>query len=441
MSYAGGSGNVAYATRSSPTRKAASHEEHPSLTESPLPYRHEDMAEPGTRYCDTDTNGIVPGYAGHRPRAQHNYGKSSFGDPSGKSHSAELRKKGELILFGDMATWSDNGARCTGDGIDGEQAGHPNTKADGGVWSDGKPDYREEVGGVLPGYGGHVPRALHKNGASAVGKTPPFDTLNEHEEIAELRKMFSRQPIVRGLENGDYKRADPNDDGEEWWPTAPPSAAIEGHMIDFRDERNGVLPGYAGHVPRGKDKYGASAVGHTRTVVGEEKTHLRDQSNSGVRVQGVIMSQMNRQNSKAEVPFKAPKRHDGNGVVPGYRGHVPGVKYTVGMSTYLSGPGFTEMKVEAMDKAGGAGDLGDAAAAYGMNDAGASSFSDDGANNFSDLGGSITSSQAKDSASAGGFVDQYTFADAAADAAEVEKQKNIERRRLHDQAKRDYLGY
>ena len=64
--------------------------------------------------------------------------------------------------------------------------------------------------------------------------------------------------------------------------------------------------------------------------------------------------------------------------IPGYRGHVPNVVNAIGMSTFLSGPGFTEVLVENMEKMGGAGDLGDSAAAYGCNDWGASSFSDDG---------------------------------------------------------------
>ena len=45
------------------------------------------------------------------------------------------------------------------------------------------------------------------------------------------------------------------------WPRAPPKGAVEGYMTDYRDQINGILPKYAGHVPRGKDKYGASHFG------------------------------------------------------------------------------------------------------------------------------------------------------------------------------------
>jgi hypothetical protein len=37
-----------------------------------------------------------------------------------------------------------------------------------------------------------------------------------------------------------------------------------------------------------------------------------------------------------QVPFKPTQRLDGNGVVPGYRGHVPNVVNAIGMSTFLS---------------------------------------------------------------------------------------------------------
>merc|ERR1739848_854281 len=155
--------------------------------------------------------------------------------------------------------------------------------------------------------------------------------------------------------------------------------------MGYRDEINGVVPKYSGHVPRAKDKYGASAFGKTRTVDDPDgKLQKGPKSNSGVTVDGLVMGQINRENTKNETAFEPTQRLDGNGVIPGYRGHVPNVVNAIGMSTFLSGPGFTEVKVENMEKMGGAGDLGDSAAAYGCNDWGASSFSD-GAADMDDL--------------------------------------------------------
>jgi len=445
MSYAGGNGNNGVITRTTPanrSRKNPNYVEthHKALTESPLPYRQEDPAEADTRYCDS-VGGIIPGYGGHRPRAQHNYGRSSFGDPNYISHAQELRQKGHLVMTGGVAHFEDMpgaGTGAEGLGIDGNQSGHPDTKKEHGRWKEGLPDYSEQVGGVLPGYGGHVPRAIHKFGASSKGQTRPFEHSIEHDEVAELRELFSRSPKVRGLEKGDFSRSDPNDDGEEWWPQLAPPAAIEGQMKDFRDVRNGVVPKYAGHIPRAKDKYGQSAFGRTRTIADEGQ--MKDMSNSGVRTDGVIMGQVNRQNTKAEVEFKPSQRHDGNGVIPGYRGHVPNVVNTIGMTTFLSGPGFTEVKVENMDKMGGAGDLGDSAAAYGMNDQGASSFSDGYADMDNLGGGGVYGSDAVEQAGMAGHIDQYTFGDASADAAEAARQANAEKLRLHQEAKMRAMG-
>ena len=169
---------------------------------------------------------MIPGYGGHvlvRSTA-------TAAQPSatkGISHAGELRKKseGKLERGGEDAFAS---GFQNGEGIDGAMKGHPDTKADSGVWAEGMPDYSVQVGGILPGYAGHVPRSIHKFGASAKGNTPQFDKSSEAREVEELRQLFSRQPTVAMIpEGGDLPRSDPNDDGEDWWPKAPPGAAIE----------------------------------------------------------------------------------------------------------------------------------------------------------------------------------------------------------------------
>lgn len=452
MSYAGPGGNIGVITRTAPHdgfhgRGPANPTGHKSMVQSPLPYRQENPNEPETRYCDEEVNGVVPGYGGHRPRAQHCYGRSAYGDPQGVSHAGELRKQstGSLVRGGEdgFASGFHNGV-----GMDAEMKGHPDTKADAGAWAEGIPDYSRQIGGVLPGYGGHVPRSIHKYGASAVGNTPQFFDSSEHKEVEELRQLFSRQPQVAMIpEGGDLPRSDPNDDGEDWWPKTAPGQAIEGQMVDFRDEINGVVPKYAGHVPRGKDKYGASHYGKTRTVAlqpGSLRAIEQELSNSGVEIEGAVMGSVRRMNTKNEVPFRPTQRKDGNGVVPGYRGHVPNVVNAIGMSTFLSGPGYTEILVENMEKMGGAGDLGDSAAAYGCNDWGASSFADDGGADFGE-GGPMADGHAsaleKSSLAAAGHIDEYTEGDKFADRAEAAKQKFIRDKAKHDEAKRLARGF
>ena len=444
--YAGPGGNVGVITRTSPHdgfrgRSAPNPTGHKTMVESQLPCTAGEPERGETRYCDVEANGIIPGYGGHRPRAQHCYGRSSFGDPNGVSHASQLRKanKGSLERGAEDEFASGFG---NGVGIDGPMFGHPDTKGEDGVWQEGIPDHAKQVGGVLPGYGGHVPRAIHKYGGSAVGSTPQFGGSAEHEEVAELRAMFSRSPEVRGLENGDFVRSDPNDDGEEWWPKSPPVAAIEGVMVDYRQQINGVLPKYAGHVPRAKDIYGKSAHGYTRTIEGVDTSQMG--SNSGVNTGNLVMGQVNRENTKSEVPFRPKQRLDGNGVIPGYRGHVANVQNAIGMSTFLSGPGFTEVKVEEMEKMGGVGDLGDSAAAYGCNDWGASSFTD-ADNEFADKDGDGQpdgfQNKGKDAASQAGHVDQYTFGDAMADKAAAAVEEAKKKKKRFDEAKKAARGF
>ena len=140
MSYAGPGGNVHVITRTSPHdgfrgRALPNPTGHVTMVESPLPYRQETPAEPESRYYDVEANGIIPGYGGHRPRAQHCYGRSAFGDPNGVSHAANLRRKseGKLERGGEDAFAS---GFLNGEGIDGAMKGHPDTKTEKGIWSE-----------------------------------------------------------------------------------------------------------------------------------------------------------------------------------------------------------------------------------------------------------------------------------------------------------------
>ena len=43
--------------------------------------------------------------------------------------------------------------------------------------------------------------------------------------------------------------------------TNPSSQAEIGIQKDYKDQVNGILPGYSGHVPRARDKYSAASTG------------------------------------------------------------------------------------------------------------------------------------------------------------------------------------
>lgn len=184
------------------------------------------------------------------------------------------------------------------------------------------------------------------------------------------------------------------------------------------------------------------------------------------------MGQARRENTKAEVAFDPLRqRHDGQGVIPGYRGHVPNVMNAVGMTTFLSGPGYTEIRTEEMEKAGGLADLGDSASAYGCNDWGASAFTGDGRSDFASAnpltppgsrvrgrqlplqaGGGVDGSgsaaypaaaaaRARDSLAQAGHVDQHTFGDAMAERAAAARERGAAEKVRRDAAIRAVRGF
>ena len=195
---------------------------------------------------------------------QHCYGRAAFGDPKGVSHAASCGRS-------PLASWSVEDAFASGfqngEGIDGAMKGHPDTKADSGVWAEGMPDYSVQVGGILPGYAGHVPRSIHKFGASAKGNTPQFDKSAEHREVEELRQLFSR---AHGRDDSRGRRSPAR--GSErrrrgLVAQGAPSGAIEGQMTDFRDQINGVLPKVRGPHP--------ARQGQVRRVALRQDAHRR----------------------------------------------------------------------------------------------------------------------------------------------------------------------
>lgn len=111
----------------------------------------------------------------------------------------------------------------------------------------------------------------------------------------------------------------------------------------YRQEVNGIVPGYKGHVPRARDKVGGSAVGTVPlTSRGSDE---RGQSSLATRRAGGGMTRRaasapRERQSVSRRPFAADesKLQDafGQGTVPGYLGHVRGVRAVYGASTHSS---------------------------------------------------------------------------------------------------------
>ena len=106
-------------------------------------------------------------------------------------------------------------------------------------------------------------------------------------------------------------------------------------LPDYGPEVNGIVPGYAGHIPRARDKYGGSAhVGcslqiHGHKHIGPQADHDKLQAlgnrfgNDGLPLTGAAV----------EPRFENFKERS-KGVMPGYGGFRPGAREECGVATY-----------------------------------------------------------------------------------------------------------
>lgn len=147
--------------------------------------------------------GIVPGYAGHMPRSRDKY--------AGSAHGGISPERGPPLALG-------------------PQQGHVRPED---VIPPVFESFVQSSKGVMPGYTGFRPEARHVHNVSAFGGIPPSVAAPEPETLAQ------------GNRNFDWRR------GTDL-PPAPPS---------FRDNVGGILPGYTGHVPRATEKHGTSHFG------------------------------------------------------------------------------------------------------------------------------------------------------------------------------------
>jgi hypothetical protein len=185
------------------------------------------MGPSGDPACDLpdyapEANGIIPGYAGHIPRARDKYGGSAHLGCSMSDHGVHVHM--------------------------GPQIGHVKQEALGNKYgTDGLPlrggeiqprfdNYQQKVQGVMPGYGGFRPGARDECGFATVGGIKRFGV---------------------GQNRGAHEAPKP----------------------DFVPQVRGVLPGYTGYVPSAKNTHGVSHYGslagghHNMPAAGPQKGH------------------------------------------------------------------------------------------------------------------------------------------------------------------------
>jgi len=148
--------------------------------------------------------GIVPGYAGHVPRARDKY--------AGSAHGGIAPEFGPHIAIG-------------------PQQGHVRPED---VIPPVFDQYVQDGKGVMPGYTGFRPESKHVHNVSAFGGIKPITA-----------GFLDVDSLQQGNRDFDFRRP------KNITP-APPS---------FRDNVGGILPGYTGHVPRAVEKHGTSHYG------------------------------------------------------------------------------------------------------------------------------------------------------------------------------------
>ena len=184
---------------------------------------------PGFRH---EVSGILPGYAGHIPRAKDLPGESAHG-------AVQTHPEYPIGMPGEARDITQRSV--------GFRQGHPDVVPDPkkNHWAE-MPAYKQFTGGLVPGYTGFKPHAKDSAGASDYG------ALRMQPAVHTSGLERSRTPPPGGWEQ----------QGRTWQMTKAEAA----DQYTFREETNGIIPGYMGHRRKAKDFMGASAYGRLPTA-------------------------------------------------------------------------------------------------------------------------------------------------------------------------------
>lgn len=210
---------------------------------------------------------------------------------------------------------------------------------------DNTSNYKELVGGVMVGYSGHVPGSRDIDFVNPLGNLPQF------------------KEVDAKLGQGIYGRKQRD---AAWFAGEP----IPGEPPPHRDEANGIMVSYSGHVPRSRNTMGTQSKGGVPPFAVEgvplgQSTHFKEKDATKEEMVAVKEAAGTRKEVAAKKVAKAAGKskawiqaHDpytttaqqatntwGTPVDPkainpttqtgykvGYRGHVPNVRANVGSS-------------------------------------------------------------------------------------------------------------
>jgi hypothetical protein len=160
-----------------------------------------------------ESNGIVPGYAGHIPRARDKYGGAAIG-----GCSPAVQPGGVDTHIGPQG--KHNKRDCLGNGY-----GSDGFPLKGAAVEPVYDNFNAARGGIMPGYGGFRPGARDECGYATVGGINRFGPSYNRPEPTEAQTATQHaKPTYVGVAKG-------------------------------------VVPGYTGYLPTAKEKYGISHYG------------------------------------------------------------------------------------------------------------------------------------------------------------------------------------
>jgi hypothetical protein len=204
-------------------------------------------------YPDAHRNqsrGVVPGYAGHVPKARDTFGSSAVGGLAPEPHVGAHKKLGPMMGHAEPVPWEKNydwetqvynqfSEKKTGGAPAAHRSGTSARAARSRRCRNRQSHRRASPRlalslsrwlalAVMPGYAGFRPGARDVDGVAACGKIP---------------------------HDGAYGQGDASPQKAGW---------DQGRMkpdTDFRQVVHGIVPGYAGHVPNAIDKHGVTPFG------------------------------------------------------------------------------------------------------------------------------------------------------------------------------------
>jgi hypothetical protein len=158
------------------------------------------------------SGGVVPGYAGHVPKARDTFGSSAVGGLAPEAHIGIHKHMGVMSGHESQAYGSKRVAGPLGAGP---------------LANEKYAAFSEKKGGVMPGYAGFRPGARDHYGDAAYGG---------------IKREGSGEGANEALKAGwDDSRGGPG--------------------VDYKGVVSGLVPGYTGHVPEAINKHGTSHFG------------------------------------------------------------------------------------------------------------------------------------------------------------------------------------